>query len=250
MERGMDKERFLRACSSVVGIGYARESIGLLAEKTMHAVIKEYMEEDHRFHEVRVGPFYADICRGDEIVEIQTRSLGRLRKKLDAFLPSYHVTVIYPIPAAKHLFWMDPQSGEILSGRRVSKKGSFYDAGRELWAISSYLGHPNLTVRLLLIDMEEYRLQNGYGKDKKRGSERYDRIPVALSDELVLDCPEDFEALFPMGLGEEFTVREFRKAVKGGPRTAPALLSVLVRMGIAEKTGACGRAFLYRRKSQ
>ena len=33
---------------------------------------------------------------------------------------------------------------------------------------------------MLLIDIEEYKLLNGWSYDKKRGSVRYDRIPVGI----------------------------------------------------------------------
>ncbi len=242
----MDTVRFAEACARVVGLDYERKSVGLLSEKTLHAVLKEYFESDHAFHEVKVGSHHADILRDGHVIEIQTRSLGNLRRKLETLLESYAVTVVYPIPATKYLSWMDPESGEILSRRKVARRGSFYDAGRELWSLCSFLGHPNLTVCLLRIDMEEYRLQNGWSKDKKRGSERYDRIPLALVDELLLSAPSSFESLFPPSLPERFTAKEFRKAVKGGPRTSPALLSVLLRMGIVVKDGKAGRAFIYK----
>ena len=243
----MDALRFLEACEYAVGRSYDRDTVGILSEKTLHATLKRYFEPDENYHECKVGAYYADVCRDDRITEIQTRSLDRLRGKLSAFLQNYHVTVVYPIPAQKYLIWMDPATGDLAERRRVSKKGSFYDAGRELWYISEFLGHPNLTVRLLLIDMDEYRLQNGRGADKKRGAERYDRIPTALRDELILHSASSYEALFPDKLTEPFTAKEFRRAVKGGPRTSPALLQVLVRMGIVERAGKSGRAYLYQK---
>ena len=38
----MDPIRFAEACARVVGVEYERASVGLLAEKTLHAVLKEY----------------------------------------------------------------------------------------------------------------------------------------------------------------------------------------------------------------
>ncbi len=242
----MDTIRFAEACARVIGLDYERKSVGLLAEKTVHATLKEYFESDHAFHEIKVGTHFADICKGEHITEIQTRSLGNLRKKLDAFLPNYTVDVVYPIPFVKYLSWMDPVTGEILSRHKSPKKGTFFDAGREIWALSSYLGHPHLRIHLMLIDMEEYRLQNGWSRDGKKGSERYDRIPIALKDEMVLTDGASYDKLFPRDLVGDFTAKEFRKATKTGERVSVSLLSVLVRMGIVLKCGQKGRAFLYR----
>ena len=240
----MNEARFLSACEKIVGKSYERTTVGLLSEKTLHAVLKEYFEAEHDFHEVKVGSFYADILRGDEIVEIQTRSLGSLRKKLDAFLKDYTVTVVHPIPYEKNLIWLDGESGEAAPARRVGRRGSFYDAGRELWYLSDYLLHPRLRICLLLIDMDEYRFLGRKGS-KKYGTERFDRIPTALRAELVLEDKKDFYALLPERLPSPFTAKEFRKAVKGGPKTAPALLSVLMRLGIVVRTGKKGNAYLY-----
>lgn len=242
----MDPIWFAECCERTIGKEYPRTTVGLLSEKTLHAVLKEYFEPDPSYHEKKVGKHYADICRGEEIIEIQTRSFDKLRDKLSVFLQDHKVTVVHPIPARKNLIWIDPESGAYSEKRLVPKKGSFYDAGRELWRISSFLLHPNLTVCLMLIDMDEYRLQNGYGKDKKRGSERHDRIPTALVDCLFLHGKDAYESLFPQNLPSPFTAKEFRHAVKGGPRTAPSLLNVLTKMGIVSRDGMRGRAFLYR----
>jgi hypothetical protein len=243
----MDEIRFKEACERALDSSYARDSIGLLREKTLHAVLKDYFEPDRDYHEVKLGTHYADIFRDGCVTEIQTRSLDRLREKLRALLPLYRVKVVYPIPATKYLIWMDPESGALAPARKVPKRGSFYDAGRELSRILELLGHPNLTVQLLLIDMEEYRLRNGRSKDKKRGSARYDRIPLALRDELILSSAETYVSLFPQNLPPCFTAKEFRSATKCGPRVAPALLKVLLQQGIICREGKAGKAYLYKK---
>ena len=222
--------------------------MGLLKEKTLHAVIKDFVEPDHTRHEIKTEGFVADVMRASgEIFEIQTRSFDRLRRKLTAFLPTHRVTVVHPMPAIKMLAWLDTESGEASPLRKVAKKGSFYDAGRELERILPFLRHPNLSVLLLLIDMEEYRLKNGWSRDGKRGAERYDRIPTALSDSLLLTDAASYDALIPSTLPSVFTAKDFRRATKGGPRTAPGLLRVLCEMGVTERCGKQGNAFLYRR---
>ena len=43
-------------------------------------------------------------------------------------------------------------------------------------------------------------------KNRKRGSSRYDRMPLALADEVRIDCAADFLQLVPYELQEPFTV--------------------------------------------
>ena len=152
--------RFRRALDLIVRTEEReRHGIGMQKEKTLHAVLKAYEDPDEDHHEIPIESFIADIyCeKTGTITEIQTANFGYLREKLDAFLPLYHVTVVYPIPASKWITWIDPETGELEKRSRSPKKGSFYSAFRELYRISSYLDHPNLSIKLILLDMEEYR---------------------------------------------------------------------------------------------
>ena len=90
-----------------------RQGIGTLSEKTVHAVMKNYYAPDTDMHEIPIENFVADIYTGQEIIEIQTRQFNRMRGKLQAFLPLYPVTIIYPIPYEKWLIWIDEDSGEL-----------------------------------------------------------------------------------------------------------------------------------------
>ena len=117
----MDAQRFQEACRLITQ-DRARSGIGTLGEKTLHAVIKHYLEPDERCHEIRVGGYIADICREGEICEIQTRQLYRLKKKLEAFLLERSVTVVYPIASGKRLIWIDEETGETTRPRRSPKR--------------------------------------------------------------------------------------------------------------------------------
>lgn len=95
-----------------------RNGIGTLSEKTVHAVLKHYYAPDESQHEIPVEGCVADIFNGKEIIEIQTRSFDRMRPKLERFLPLYPVTIVYPIPYCKHVYWIDEETGEISGGRK------------------------------------------------------------------------------------------------------------------------------------
>ncbi|MBQ9562726.1 MAG: hypothetical protein IJU99_04675 [Lachnospiraceae bacterium] len=174
------------ACARAAQVPRERGSIGQLSEKTLHAVCKFYLEPDEGLHEVTVEGLVADVCRADgSIVEVQTRNFDRLREKLKRFLPEHEVEVVYPLPAAKRVIWIG-EDGSLSEPRRSPKKGRHTDACYELWRIKEFLEDPHLTVRLLFADMDEYRLLNGWSRDKKHGSTRYERLPGELREELVL----------------------------------------------------------------
>ena len=78
----MDKERFLQAISEDPN----DSGVGTIGEKTLHSVIKRYLQPDPAYREVKVGcgKLVADIYDGETITEIQTRNFLALKKKLKA----------------------------------------------------------------------------------------------------------------------------------------------------------------------
>ncbi len=115
-------ERFETAKKKVLGIQRDRQGIGTLGEKTVHAIVKHYMEPDTDYHEIPVDGYVADIYREGNIIEIQTANFNKLREKLGCFLKHYEVTVVYPIPHIKYLRWLDEESGSITAGRNLPKR--------------------------------------------------------------------------------------------------------------------------------
>lgn len=78
-----------------------------------------------------------------------------------------------------------------------------------MYKIRPFLKDPNLRLRLDLIDMEEYRLLNGWSRDKKKGSDRFDRIPLTFVEEVRVDRREDYMQFIPYEIPEEFTAKDF-----------------------------------------
>ena len=211
----------------------------------MHAVLKNYYAPDEDMHEIPIENYVADIYTGTEIIEIQTRSMNRMRKKLEAFLPLYPVTIVYPIPREKWLLWIDEETGEVSQKRKSPKKGNPYQAFIELYKIRPFLSNPNLRLRLALIDMEEYRLLNGWSRDKKKGSERYDRIPTAFVEEICIDCIRDYMQLIPYELPEQFTVKEFAKCAKIPAQLAGTILLIFTDLELVTRVGKKGNSYIY-----
>ena len=243
-----DLDRFASSLSAVLATERGSRGIGTLGEKTLHAVLKNYFEPNPANHEIKVGGFVADIVNDSGVTEIQTRSFDRLRRKLTAFLSVTNVTVVCPVVRAKQLIWLDPETGEASSKRKSPKLGKPTDALRELCRISEFIGHENLTVCILMLDAEEYRMLDGWDREKKRGSTRYERIPTALCEEIYLRKKEDFSILLPDSLPELFTAADFRRAVRFGGMSASFALKMLIGLDLIEQNGKKGRAFIYRKK--
>lgn len=243
-----DQNLFANTCNIIVNNERNKNGIGTLQEKTLHAVLKNFYEPDISHQEVKVERFVADILRKGEIIEIQTCNFNNMRKKLNSFLKFYPVTIVYPIIHVKYLYWVNEETGEVSSGRKSPKRGSFYDAFHELYKIKPFLTNPNLHICLTLIDAEEYRILNGWSKDKKRGSTRYDRIPISLVDELYIGSISEYMCLIPKEVPEEFTVKDYEACTHISNRYSQLAINIFKYIGIIEQIGKRGRCYLYRRK--
>ena len=223
-----DEDLFQKACDEIINIEREKNGIG-----TAH-------------QEFRIGRYVADIFRGDEIIEIQTRNFNAMRRKLDLFLEQYPVTIVYPIVHTKWLCWIDEATGEISKKRKSPKKGTTYDAYYELYKIKQYLVHPNLHLCLVLIDAEEYRLLNGWSRDKKRGSTRFDRIPTKLVDEFYIGNPKEYGCMIPEDLPEPFSSKDFARKAGISQGNAQLALNILNYIEAVARVGKKGNAYLYK----
>lgn len=242
----MDHTRFLEAYQKTAYANRERNGIGTLGEKTLHALLKNYFEPNEAKQEIRMGSYYADIFTGEQIIEVQTRQFNRLRDKLAVFLEEYPVTVVYPVLGKKWLYWLDKETGVVSPGRVSPRKGSVYEVCVELYRIKQYLKHPNLRVHVLVLEAEEYKYLDGWGKNKKKGASKYDRIPTRIMDELCIDSLQDYRHFLPEGLPAEFGTQEFAKAAHISRKLAQVVLNILYDTGTVERVGKQGNAWIYR----
>ncbi len=262
-----DALRFAEICLSYVARGvHLEDGIGTLSEKRMHAILKNYICADVSCHEIRLKDvlpnvqqdkkkgvgYVADVLRGSNIWEIQTGSMYPMRDKIAWYMKNtpYVVTVIVPVPYRKHINWIDPATGTVQkrSARpHVTKPTAVAD---ELYWLREHLQNPRLRFELLLLEVEEYRLLDGYGKDKKARASRYEKIPTALCGTVILEKTEDFRMFLPESLPEQFTAAQYAKASGIRGRASYHALHMLVGAGLLAEGEKIGRAQSWRRTNQ
>ena len=246
--------------------------IGTLREKRLHAAVKLYLCPVEACHERPVGDLLredgakprrmvADILTDGHIMEVQTGGFFPLREKIGWYLTHTpcRVTVVHPIPAVKYLSWIDPADGSILSRSKSPKRGRVKDVAKELYWVSDFIGDPRFSVRILLLELEEYRLADGWSRDKKRGSNRYERFPTALLGDVTLWTPADYAAYFlppalsaPDGEGNDpvFTAAAYAKATGIRGKATYSMLRLLEGLALLEETEEkVGRSRGYRVKT-
>ena len=219
--------------------------IGTLGEKTVHSTLKQYLSKDLACQEIKIGSYYADVCVDGHIFEIQTRQFNKLRAKLDFFLKEHPVTVVYPVTNFNYLRWVTPDTGEITAPKKSTRKGNPMQVFAELYRIRPFLSHPGFSLKIVVMDMEEYRMLDGYGKDKKKRATKCDKFPLSLVAEYDIETPQDYMLLLPAELPDIFTAKDFAKLAKIPVGLAQTTLLLLSELGIVLRTGKQGNAYLY-----
>ncbi len=236
-----DDKRF-KACLKKYSKGSIDNGIGTLNEKQIHSVLKSYFSENEDEKEISIGKYYADIVTENGIIEIQTHNFKKLLPKLRDFLRYSHVTVVYPYAKTTRLTYINKKTGEIISsGSKVHHK-DMTEFFLELYRIKRFLNDSNLSICIAGLDVENY-LYCGADK-KRRKTDIKASVPVNLSFLYTLSCGGDYKVFIPSGLGEIFTMKEFKKCCKFCD--ASLLLNILKFVGLIDIAGKEGNAILYR----
>jgi hypothetical protein len=222
--------------------------IGILAEKTFHAHVKQHIEPNVLFHEIKHNNYVLDIFYGDRIIEIQSKQFFKLIPKLNTFIDTYPITIVHPIPHIKYLSWFDFETQSYSEKRKSPKVGRMSDGIEELYSIKQLLSHPNLSIHFIYFDVLETRYLNGWSTDKKKGSQREDRIPLEYIKTEVFNHPEDYDQFLPIDLKEVFHSKDLMDALKINAKKAQLILNVLQHLNRIEQIGKEGRYKVYKKR--
>ena len=247
--------RFSRLCHEELSRDKERVGIGLLEEKRLHSVFKRWICDDFETHEQKVPgrgeksrKFVADVLtREGEIFEIQTADHYPMRKKIEFYLTEtdHPVTVVHPLIGKKQILWLHPEGGEVTPARSTLREGVLHGVA-QLKPFLPYLGNGRFHLIFPVIEAQEYRLLDGWSRDGKRGSHRYELLPRALTAVYRLSTRADFAAHFPE-MPAEFTAKEFGKSTRLRGYDLYDVLAVFEGLGIIEKCGTRARAALWRK---
>lgn len=228
-------------------------AIGTLNEKPLHAALKEWYAQPGDQFEVSVDGFVADIVRGDLLIEIQTRHLGALKRKLYKLVEDHPLHLVYPIAAEKWIVRVD-EDGAPIGRRRSPRRGTLVSVFAELVSFPGLLCHPNFTLEVLLIREEETRCRDQeQGPARRRRNWRrkgwatQERRLLEVVSRHLLAGPTDAAALLPATLPSSFTTGELA-ASAGQPVWLSRKMAYCLReMGVLAVAGKRGRSTLFER---
>ena len=246
----VNKARFYKIIYDTTIVPHERYNIGTYKEKQLHLILKKYFDDDISHCEIPLEGFVADIFADGVVTEIETNGFSGLKQKLEAFLPKYHVRLVYPLSAKKYVSWIDTDTNDFSKRSLSPKKEGVYDVLFELVKILPYVRNCNLTILAPLLEIDEYRLKNGWSRDRKRGSHRFERIPCDIFGIIELSTNDDYLSCIPDSCEDEFTASDFMKTAHIKSAKVYAILKVLSERGVIEKTHKKGRSYIYKRVTQ
>ncbi len=221
----------------------ASPGIGQLAERSLHAALKEHLARPGDRFEVKLGRYVIDIVRGDLLIEIQTRHLYALRPKLLRLLPDHRVRLIHPLPAERRIV-REEGDGRQLTHRKSPKRAAARDIFGELVRIPDLAVHPNLTLEALLIREEQVWRDDGQGSWRRGRWSLIDTRLLGVVESAVFNQPADYLGLLPP-LPETFTNADLAAAKGWNRHLAGKATYALRAMGLLEVIGKKGNSNLF-----
>lgn len=218
--------------------------IGTLAEKSLHAGLKDWCSCDGDEFEVNVDGFIIDIVRGEQLIEIQTRHLYAMKRKLEKLLQSHQVRLLHPIAREK---WIVRQTaeGKHLGRRKSPKRGQVIDIFRELVRIPRLLPHPNLTIELLLTRQNQILRDDGQGSWRRKKWSIYDHQLLEVVEHVTFHKLSDYCSLIPAELPQPFTNRQLADAMGSPAAIVQKMTYTLRQIGALTVVGKQGNALLH-----
>jgi hypothetical protein len=216
-------------------------------ETSLHRELKQRYAGREATLEVPLGPYRIDAIADGQLVEIQHGALGAIRDKIRALVAKHRVLVVKPIVIRKLLVKLDGKGGAVLSRRLSPRRGTLLDLFDDLIHFTRAFPHEQLTLEVLLVEIEEWRYP-GHGRRRRWRLADYqveDQRLVRVHEIHRFHTADDLVALLPPGLPQPFHTGQLAEAMQIPRWRASRITYCLTHMGAARRVGKTGNAWLY-----
>jgi hypothetical protein len=221
-----------------------RGGIGTLNEFSLHAGLIKALSQAGDLLEADVGGFLADILRDTDIIEVQTRNLSSLKKKIAAFAPEHRMTIVHPVTQNKWIVRKNAD-GEIVSRRRSPKHGRIEEIFTELVRAWDLIDSPNVSLEIVFIDADEVWLDDGQGSWRRKYWSISERHLLKIHRSETFHHPRDFLILLPESLPAQFTNKQLAAQLGIRARLAGKITYTLRKMEVIQIVGKTGNQNIF-----
>jgi hypothetical protein len=188
------------------------------------------------------------ICDGvtgtGEIIEIQTGSFAPLKEKVKNLSLEHKIRIVHPVILHKYIDLFD-KNGVIIHSRKSPVSGGKWDLFKVLiygWEIAA---SDNVCIELAFVDIVEKRLNDGLGSWRRKGVSIVGKSITARYPPLVLRGKADYVQFAPFERDARWTTADLSRRAKISSSLAGKTLFALTKLGVVERTGKKGRAWVY-----
>jgi len=216
-------------------------------ESMLHSAIKRWYFVDGDRLEARVDDFVVDIVRGKLLIEVQVANFSAIKPKLLRLLDGHKVRLVYPIPKIKWIVHKSEATGETYGRRRSPKKGRFSDLFSELIRIPSLFSNGNLSLEVLMIEVEEIWRDDGRGSWRRKGASIEDRKLIRVFERRTFESKNDFLKFLPADLSDPFSNRNLAESLRISIAQSRKMTYSLGKIGAITSVGKNGNQILFAR---
>ena len=220
--------------------------IGVRNEKSLHAALKRWFAQPGDQVEARVDGYFIDLVRDGELIEIQTRNLRALRRKLKVLLEHHLVRLVHPIAQEKWIVRKTGSGKKILGRRKSPKVGRLTDLFAEMVSIPDLINHDNLVLEIVMIQEEEIRHADGRGSWRRKGQSVKDHRLLDVLEVVSFAKKEDFLRFLPGDLEQPFSNQSLTQRMDISIHTTRQMTYCLRKMGLIHPVGKHRNQLLFK----
>lgn len=212
-------------------------------ETSLHRQLKEqYGPELGGRSEVPLHGFRVDAVSSEgTVIEVQSASLGPLKGKLLRLLPEHQVRVVKPVVLERRIVRQTQRNGAELSARLSPKRGALVDVFDDLVGLAWIFPHPNLSVDVLAVEIDEVRVP----RRRRPGYAVVDRRLRKVVTTVSLRQASDLWTLLPEVRAGSFTTLDLAERL-GRPIGFAQRVAYCLRLaGAVETLGKVGNRWIY-----
>lgn len=210
-------------------------------------MLKTHYAQPGARYEVPLGRFRIDVLNPGELVEIQHGSLAAIRRKTEILVVDHCVRVVKPIIALKTIVRLAHEDGPEIGRRLSPKRGQLLEIFDELVYFRTIFPHPQLTLEVPLVEVEETRYP-GHGRRRRWRENDFivaDQCLVRVQSLHTLASPEDLVALLPPDLPRPWHTGHLAEFAGVRRWIAQRIAYCLRHMHATREVGKKGNAKLY-----
>lgn len=179
-------------------------------ETTLHRQLKTLYAAPGDRVEHELDGYRIDVAKPHCLVEVQHSSLNAIRSKVGALLQHHRVVVVKPLVVKKRIVRLNRKGGQVISRRWSPKRGHLIDVFDELIYFRELFPHPNLTLEIPLVQIEEWRYQGHGRKIRTRMNDHQiqDQLLLGVEQTLKLHHPVDLWNVLSRPDRREFSTQD------------------------------------------